>query len=253
VRTRDILAGVDDYLDQWDWLIDPAGTRMKCLLSAVLVTTPRELRDELTPWVKDLERRWYDSLDRGSPDYGVYDDDDYIPELWAAWVGYSSDRLRDISRLQYDGTIPEDLTSIGDLGNGAGLTTRVLSEWWPKARVYGTNRSPRQVEAARSIGVHVVAEPEPADLVLASEYFEHFEQPVQHLNDVLDAANPRMMMVANSFGSRSIGHFDRYLVGGKEVSGASASRAFGATMRAQGYERLDLGFWNNRPAVWVRS
>ena len=47
------------------------------------------------------------------------------------------------------------------------------------------------------------------DLVFASDYFEHFESPIKHLNEVLKV-NPKLIVVANSFGSVSVGHFNIY-------------------------------------------
>lgn len=43
------------------------------------------------------------------------------------------------------------------------------------------------------------------------------------------------------------------IVDGKQLDGRSTSKVFNDTMRKLGYGKQDLGFWNNRPAYWVRE
>lgn len=58
----------------------------------------------------------------------------------------------------------------------------------------------------------------------ASEYFEHHELPVKHLIELLEVSHPRLLVIANSFGARSIGHFDSYYdENGNFVSGVGST------------------------------
>jgi len=219
-------------------------------------------------WVgdTDLERRWYRSVANGSPDYGVYSDDAYLSDCWAGWIEYSRDSLRKLCppKSYPPHGVLGDLNRMGvstilDLGCGMGLTTAALTELFPDARVTGTNipgNSQYSVaeRLASRYGFTMVPETDPAfapvDLVLASEYFEHFESPIEHLNEVLDHLRPRAMVIANAFNVSSIGHFPSYLVNGSRVDGRATSRAFSSTMKRRGYVKLPTAIWNGRPSYW---
>jgi SAM-dependent methyltransferase len=212
-----------------------------------------------------LERRWYDAIAAGEPDYGVYGDDGYLGDLWACWEIYSRRYLRSLatpSALPPDGIVGRlrGVDRIVDLGCGCGFTTARLAELFPEARdVVGTNL-PEIVQtkmaeklAAETARVRIVAtlnEAGKADLAFASEYFEHFNRPVEHLAEVVNAVEPRYLLVANTFASHSIGHFDRYLVGGVFLDGRATARKFGDALRRLGYRKVETRLWNNRPALW---
>lgn len=148
-----------------------------------------------------------------------------------------------------------------DLGCGFGYTTAALKESFPEACVVGTNiRDTLQWKVARKVGLEkgftVGSSPKDvgkrADLVFASEYFEHFQKPIEHLEDVLHRLEPRSMVIANSFGSRSVGHFDEYLHEGSTISNKAVGRSFNRYLRSKGYRLMETGFWNGRPAVWEK-
>lgn len=210
-----------------------------------------------------LEQRWYDSLRQGRPDYSVYADVSFLSDLWACWAVYSRGylvSLRHPRGLGARGSVAASLRRVGriaDLGCGAGYTTAGLRELWPRADVVGTNLpgTPQYAMAARlgTLRGFVVADrPVGAfDLVFASEYFEHFERPLDHLYYVAAVTSARYMVVANSFGARSIGHFPEYLdEAGKSVQNHAMGRKFNAALRGLGYVRIQTKFWNQRPAVY---
>lgn len=213
---------------------------------------------------QEIEERWYSSLERGSPDYTVYLDPYMLVEVWACWCLYSRKYIKLIdTRLKPSGTSVRSVlgrvSSVLDLGCGCGYTTAALREAFPTASVTGTQYrgSPQFVVASRMGMAHrfrvVEKASEHADVVFASEYFEHHQRPVEHLRDVLDAATPRVLMVANAFGSRSVGHFNVYADGASVLSPAAASRLFSKCLRDRGYVKRETGFWNNRPALWVKE
>ncbi len=219
-----------------------------------------------TTLASDLERAWYASLSAGSPDYGIYDHQYYLAELWACWMIYSRKYIAALDKPVINGaSIKEDLGlvhSVVDLGCGTGLTTRALRAEFPVAAVCGTNvEGTPQMRIARTLGEDnnfsvagdLLELRDDADLVFASEYFEHHQAPVAHLREVLDATSPRALIIANSFGSRAIGHFLEYDVDGKMVNGAAASRAFGAELRKRGYKKIETSLWNGRPAYWKKD
>jgi SAM-dependent methyltransferase len=206
--------------------------------------------------ILDLERRWYESLATGAPDFGIYATDAYLADLWACWVLYSRRYLRGLRKA---GLLDDlDGRSIADLGCGIGQTTAAWRELLPAAHVVGTNVDGTiQTRLARRMGDRygfdvLHGPPERTDVVFASEYFEHFEEPVAHLRAVL-ATGPRVLFVASTFGPRSPGHFEAYRVDGDLVSPRQASRAFDAELVARGFERVRTGLWNNRPTYWRRD
>jgi SAM-dependent methyltransferase len=206
----------------------------------------------------DLDLRWYSSLSAGQPDYGIYDAPECIANLWSCWVIYSRMYVLALGKLIARGVLPAEMDTVVDLGCGLGYTTAALGRLWPSAKVAGTNIGV-QLDAASRLGAAegflVTADIPRADLVFASEYFEHFQRPLDHLREVLDAAGrPRYVVTANAFGSASAGHFPIYLDEiGRDVPGSKMGRLFGTRMRSAGYSRLATGFWNDRPAVWVSS
>lgn len=223
------------------------------------------IRSAMSP-TQELERRWYEALDRGIRDYGVYDSDLYLADLWACWVVYSRQRILSCQKatsLEPAGVLADvgDVSRVVDLGCGFGYTTASWKEIYPEADVVGTNLDGLQWRlAARNATryafrlVHTVEEIDArADLVFASEYFEHFERPVDHLNEVLDALAPRALLIANAFGTRSIGHFYEYDVDGKLLDGKATSRRFNDALRGRGYEKVRTNLWNARPAYWRRA
>lgn len=205
--------------------------------------------------LKDLERRWYASLSAGKADYSLYSLPVYLAETYCCWDGYSR---------KYAKMLPSIAAKIGpirrivDLGAGHGFSTLALAAAFPGASLVATNLPGsmqwRLAEKIRgsSFELHAEAPRAPVDMIFASEYFEHFDHPIDHLEDVLKRCNPRVAVVANAFTAKATGHFDHYRVDGHWIEGKAASKAFNDFMRSAGYQKAETGFWNNRPVVWVR-
>lgn len=204
----------------------------------------------------EIQKHWYASIAAGAPDYGVYSLPIYLAEVWYCWATYSRKYLRQIADLK----LVQGFERIVDLGCGTGYSTAALQQMAPHAQVIGTNvlegsQGEFCLSMAEMYGFRLranVAEVGHQDVVFASEYFEHFLAPIDHLREVLQHCSPRMLIIANTFTSPSIGHFPAYSVEGVMVDGATASRAFNAELVRAGYRaRKDLSIWNNRPAVWT--
>jgi len=204
-----------------------------------------------------LERRWYASLCDATPDFSVYYDAYLLADLWACWVIYSRHYLRSAARV---GIIAElsFVRSAVDLGSGISYSTAALAQLLPRARVMCTSMTQDQrllaSLLAQRYGFEVFATTEnigAVDFVFASEYFEHFEDPIAHLHDVLrDLRQPSALLIANSFNTRSIGHFVKYKHGEREIDGKLYGRAFNDELRALGYRQVETSCWNARPAYW---
>jgi SAM-dependent methyltransferase len=205
----------------------------------------------------EVERRWYESIRKGQPDYSVYDDNLFLSNLWACWIVYSRGYLNGIRKLS--STFGE-IGSVADLGCGFGYTTAALKEMFPKAEVFGTNLPDTlQFQVASEIGqqrgfaVVPDARGRKADLIFASEYFEHIESPVEHLQEIIDQTGGRFMVIANAFGARATGHFNHYRHEGRTIMNKQIGRVFNRTLRLAGYRAVKTKFWNNRPAIWQKA
>lgn len=237
------LDSADEFIARWGLPTE----RVRAIV-AETVSHASAIQEDRSDSATPLEERWYASVAAGTPDYSIYDDEAYIGEVWASWRLYSRGYLRALERRDLE---PE---SFVDLGCGAGYTTARLVEMYPLAYALATQLPGRQADVARRVGdeygFDVVERVEcRVELVFASEYFEHFHQPIDHLRDILAIAQPRWLVVASSFSAPSAGHFPSYLVDGHEVDGRATSRAFGRELRRQGYAKRWAG-WNGRPALW---
>lgn len=212
----------------------------------------------------ELERRWYASLP--VPDYTVYEHHDYIAELWGCWVIYSRKYLKNFqkdnsfTRTRSILSVLENPKTVLDLGCGFGHTAAAWKELIPDANVIGTNvPDTLQMSVAESMGndygfTMMETPPETnVDVVFASEYFEHIENPIAHLRMLVARCNPRLLLVANAFGQNAIGHFVDYEVGHKHYHGKHMSRVFTFAMNKLGYVRVNTRLWNQRPALWARA
>lgn len=213
---------------------------------------------------QDLENRWYQSLDMGIPDFGVYGSAYYLADLWACWIVYSRRYLLSIQSVKTVSglTILNDLGGIrhiADLGCGIGYTTAALKGLFPDAKVVGTNLDGTvQTRFARKMGKTYGFDIVPdiariggyADFVFASEYFEHILDPITHLNEVCTILRPKAFLIANAFGTISIGHFRQYSIKGAMVDGKDVPKLFDRELRSCGYEKVKTHLWNNRPTYW---
>ena len=95
--------------------------------------------------------------------------------------------------------------------------------------------------------------PKDIEFVFASEYFEHFPDPINHLSDVLTYCNPKILVCANAFKPDSIGHFDNYRHGSEFLTPKEISREFGKFLKENGYNKLKTKLWNQRPSIYLKD
>jgi len=217
----------------------------------------KNLREELREG-QELESRWYKSVENGNPDYGVYDHPYYLSELVACWSIYSKEYIRNINKL---GLFPDSPKVIADLGCGIGFSTLALKQLFPNAEVFGTNlKNTMQFSICNSIAEKndfkivesILDIPKNVDIVFASEYFEHINNPIKHLFDVVEHMSPKNLYAANSFNTKAIGHFPFYIVADKIIENKKLGRIFGSAMRLHGYEKINTKLWNARPTYWKK-
>lgn len=216
-----------------------------------------------------LEKVWYDSLLRGEPDYSIYESDFFIGDVWTCWVLFSRKYLLSLTSpksLPSGGTIVDKIAPltkvVADLGNGFGYSTAALKELFPEADVYGTNiRETLQWSVASEVGsergfsmVGKVQEiGRPVDFIFASEYFEHIQSPVEHLEGIIKDVSPKAFVFANAFNAPAVGHFKNYLHKGGEIPGSKIGRTFAECLRSYSFTQVKTKLWNNRPSAWIRD
>lgn len=236
-----------------------------------------KLREKLR-YLQILEERWYDSLKNGNPDYSVYNDTDILPDIWSCWKVYSREYIKSIFSEKSLGhrdshgnwsnlkSIVNDMkvnkvNSILDSGCGIGYTTSALKEIFIEANVYGLNlKDTAQYKLCEYMSqknnFNLISNLDQigkdVDLVFASEYFEHFENPISHLDEIL-RLNPKYFIIANSFSSKSIGHFDTYFKDSEKIIGKNYGRVFNSYLRSKGYHKVNTSCYNDRPSYWKRK
>lgn len=225
------------------------------------------LETESDEIINNLESRWYSSLNGGSPDYSVYDEIHYLVEVIYCYETYSKKYLKRYQQgysLKPFGIYAEtkNASVVVDLGNGLGITTAILKQLYPAALVYGTNvENSIQYKISEILASKhnftmvpdVKAVGTKTDLIFASEYFEHFQDPVPHLVEVIKYLNPDKLLIANAFGANAIGHFDSYIFKNQQVTPATINRLFNKTLVNLGYRKVKTTLWNDRPNYWKRS
>lgn len=198
-----------------------------------------------------LQDSWYKSLAVGAPNYNVYQSESFLGEAWACWWVYTR-KIIDTFFKKY-----KILSNrvVADLGNGIGLSTKQIQEYVGQ-KTYGTNvPGPQFSYAQKKLGVFMRSIPiAVTSYIFAFEYFEHFENPIKHLDYLMEKTNAIGLVCANAFGSKSVGHFDVYKdEKGMSVSNKVIGRKFSARLKHHGFWKVDTGFWNNRPQVWTRK
>lgn len=203
----------------------------------------------------DFEKAWYESVAKGKPDFSIYDGTRYVPEATACFLVYAKRYIRTASKF-IEGKWPID--EVWDLGCGIGASTALLKLIFPKANVFGTQLKSEQrriaEELSRTHGFEMrdSMQSKGNSLVFMLDYLEHFECPTDHLESII-AQNPRLLVMANSFGATAVGHFPCYKIGNQKYTNKETGRAFSKWLKGSGYKKVETGFYNNRPAIWERN
>ena len=148
------------------------------------------------------------------------------------------------------------IRSVVDVGCGIGYSTLAIKEMFQKANVYGTNiEGTKQWDLCKKLGIDLradIKEIGKTDLVVAFEYFEHFEDPVQHLKQIVEILQPKYFLIASSFGTISIGHFVLQKYNNKKVASKGFGRIFNQELRKMGYKQQETNIYNRKPSYWKR-
>jgi SAM-dependent methyltransferase len=213
------------------------------------------------------KEKWYSSLKDGNPDYSLYDTDDYVLDTYFCFEKYSRRYIKELTKgrnfednIPFLTTIKQSTHSIVDVGCGIGYSTAAFKELLPDHDVYGFNLSNTTQykiceKVADKYNFNLTGSLEKIgniDTIFASEYFEHFEKPIEHLKEIVNITNPKYFIIANSFNTTSIGHFITYKHNGKEIDQFKISRLFNENVLACGYKKVKSKIFNSKPNIFVK-
>ena len=220
--------------------------------------TKRELLDICYTEQARLKQQW---LTSNRKDFKVYDDPGYLLDCILSYSCVSQRCLINGERFFRAHNIPKGKAL--DIFNGIGLSTL-------HANLVGfdceaLSASDGQADLCQQLSKQVLGRPtvihrdlkslKPAsfDVLFSFEVLEHFQDPVQHLNEVLPLLKPGGHFV-ESTGFKSpdhIGHFERYTVGNEQVLGRQASTAVRKRLEQEA-TKVMIGF-DKKPRIWVKT
>ena len=195
--------------------------------------------------------QWYESLKKCKPDYSLYNSKFYLMSSWICHDLFSKGYLTIIARRKKEFKKPKVII---DFGCGLGFSSLKLQNIF-KCKVYATNvKDSQQAVFNKEVfkdKVELVTDirklPK-CDLAYCSEYFEHFENPIKHLKQILKLVTPKFFVFANSFNTIAVGHFNVY--NGKSAD--ETKELFQKALMNAGYVQLKQT-WNNRPQIWKKN
>lgn len=220
----------------------------------------------------ELEKKWYESLERNSPYYSVYEDKNYYVDVWCCFAMYSRNYIKSLQRKgtlkdrynleeSISDVINKNSKSVIDLGCGLGYSAAGLKEIFPNQEIFGFNiKGSDQYKFNEFVGnkyhfkmVDDYSKVGNIDTIFASEYFEHFERPIEHLEDIVKNLQPKYLLIANSFNTNSIGHFHEYKNNNEIIHESKISRRWNKELENMGYKKLHSKIFNSKPSLFVRK
>lgn len=245
---KDVL--FDIFLDDYSKLFDIDKSKAKSLLKS------GELFARLTD-------EWYEKIrvNQLNEAYRVYDDEYYFVDIFNCYATYSREYIKRIKKSSAYDMLNECKTLV-DIGCGISYSTCALKQLFPHLEAYAINlRNTKQwsfceqmserfdfrlIESVHEIGKQT-------DIVFASEYFEHIENPTKHFQEIVDSILPKYFVIANAFNTHSIGHYETYKYDTRLIDQSKISKMFNDYIKESGYENVDCKIWNSKPTIWRRK
>lgn len=224
-----------------------------------LLQLPNDKKTSMAFEEKELDNWWYDNY----KDFSRYASWHYLYAGLNCFDRFSKPCA--IYAKQYLGD--REIKTIVDVGAGIGLSTMFLADLFPSAKVYYNNITPslqadffeahKRYTIASTFIPQAMTEKEmlqhgPFDMLFASEYFEHFEDPQQQTNFLLDQVGFKYLVINNSFNVKAYGHFKEFKCVGETLAPKQMSKMWLRTVRSW-YNELDVKCWNGRPKIFEKK
>ena len=220
-----------------------------------------EFNKSLKTFSADLGKIWNDS---GFTDFGWYQHKDYLIECIWTYVVSSGAATGNMAKYFKEAGINLSRMSCIDVYNGIGLTTLDLQNMGFDYVMY-FNDVDYQVLATnlllRGKGKHlrtgwikdksILENGKKFHVVVCLETIEHFQEPIPFTRMLMDMSYDYLVETTSFCSPQHYGHFNKYLIDGKEVSGMTASRRVHDLIRTE-FEQVFSGF-NGRPRIWKRK
>ena len=213
---------------------------------------------------RKLSEKWYDDIKHENTRniYDIYNHDYYFIDVFNCFVIYSRNYIKRLIKSSYFAEL-RNAKVVVDIGCGISYSTCLLKQIFSEAKVYAINLKDTKQWAFCKImsernGFHLVESideiKESVDILWASEYFEHIKNPIDHVDDIIRKLNPKHMIIANSFNTWGMGHFEHYKVpGNKIVKQDEINGMFNRFLLKKQYEKIKCDLWNDIPLVWKRN
>lgn len=197
---------------------------------------------------------WKKSLEQNKPAYHLYDNNFFLVASFICWKKYSRKYINLLYNTEITKNLLDDCNDIIDVGNGLGYSTQLLRELF-KGRISCIQLpNTEQYKYNLKLGNNIKSLEEiiTADCFIAFDFMEHIYEPIDYL-DIILSKKPKLIILANSFGTDAVGHFREYKVRDEMINEKKISRIFNKHLRDNDFELLKLKFWNNRPCVWRKN
>lgn len=210
-----------------------------------------------------LTKEWYKHLhDENMVDaFAVYNDDYYFIDIFLCYTTYSREYIKKIIKHAKFAELAA-CDSIIDIGCGIGYSTATLKQIMPNVKAYAVNlKDTKQWKfceiMAKRHDFQLIDDIDKAgkvDIVFASEFFEHISNPIAYIDNIVKSLDPKYMIIANSFGTWSIGHFENYWHehARRTISQNKMEKEFNKYLKYLGFINVGDKIWNNKPKIWQK-
>ena len=215
-----------------------------------------EFNRKLKQFSADLGKIWNDSE---FTDFSWYQHKDYLIECIWTYVVSSGAATGNMAKYFKEAGINVENLSCLDYYNGIGLTTIDLIRMGFNS-VTAFNDVQEQIESCSRLLKHTESYSQTLtnipkhwtfDVVVCLETIEHFKEPMGTTRELMKMTEQYLVETTSFCSPQHYGHFDKYLIDGKEVSGMTASRRVHDLIRTE-FEQVFSGF-NGRPRIWKRK
>jgi 2-polyprenyl-3-methyl-5-hydroxy-6-metoxy-1,4-benzoquinol methylase len=254
-----------------DFLKDKPADLFEYLLKDYLAIHPNIDADKARRLVKTDETfqrltiDWYRYLNDNDMEnaFSVYNDDYYFIDIFNCFTTYSRDYIKRVIKSSAYNELMKCKSFI-DIGCGVSFSTCSLKQTFPHMKGYAVNlKDTKQWKFCEVMAkrhhfklIDDFSNIGQIDIVFASEFFEHILDPIEYVDNVLTKLKPKYLIIANSFNTWSIGHYEKYSLksffGDIIVPQDRMSKLFNDHMRNENYIDLDCEMWNNKPKIWKK-